>query len=207
MRRLLVLCTAVILSACASLAPVRDANDVNDRVAFSMDARFSVQYSDNNEDKNLTGKMQWEETQRATDIVFATPIGTSMANLHVTRNESVLKTADGGMYVEKTPEELLNRMLGYELPLSYLRQAIGSVNTPLPEGGVFLFSPSIRQITSPTFNTPLPPNSRLYEAWRIQVLDRFTNPNLAKKLLITRQVPTPITMTVFIDERSDAPNE
>mgnify|MGYP003601200545 FL=1 len=179
MRRLLILTSTLVMCACTSLAPVREANET---VNFNMDARFAVKYMEDDKDKSLTGKMQWEETRRATDIILATPIGTSMASLHVTRNEAVLKTANGDMFSEKTPEELLNRMLGYELPLSYLRQAVGSANTPLLE-------------------------SRNYDVWNIKVLSRFKNPNLAQKLLITRQKPTPVTMTLMIDERSDAPNE
>jgi outer membrane biogenesis lipoprotein LolB len=182
MHRLWMIGSTLILCACTSLAPVREANNPNDTVQFSMDARFAVQYIEDNSDKNLTGKMQWEESRRATDIVLATPIGTSIASLRVTRNEAVLKTANGDMFSEKTPEELLNRMLGYELPLSYLRQAVGSTHTPLPE-------------------------IRNYDVWNIKVLNRFNNANLAKKLLITRQKPTPVSMTLLIDERSDAPNE
>lgn len=182
MRRFILAVSILSLCACTSLTPTRDAGNLDDKVNFNMDTRFAVQYTQNASDKNLTGKMQWEETRRATDIVLATPIGTSMASLHVTRHEAVLKTASGDMFSEKTPEELLYRILGYELPLSYLRQAVGSVNLPLLE-------------------------NRNYDVWHIQVLSRFNNPNLAKKLLITRQKPTPISMTLMIDERSDAPNE
>ncbi|MGL4767396.1 MAG: lipoprotein insertase outer membrane protein LolB [Formosimonas sp.] len=181
MRRLLILASLAI-SACTSLAPVRDANNPNDAVQFNMDARFGVQYIEDGKDKNLTGKMQWEETRRATDIILANPIGTSLASLHITRTEAVLKTANGDMFSEKTPEELLYRMLGYELPLSHMRQAIGSAQSALPE-------------------------HRDYDVWHVQVLSRFSNPNLAKKLLITRQKPTPVSMTLMIDERNDAPNE
>jgi hypothetical protein len=49
-------CTSLMISACASVAPVRDANNVNDKVRFNMDGRFSVQYVEKNTDKNLTGK-------------------------------------------------------------------------------------------------------------------------------------------------------
>jgi outer membrane biogenesis lipoprotein LolB len=175
-------CTSLMISACASVAPVRDANNVNDKVRFNMDGRFSVQYVEKNTDKNLTGKMQWEETGRATDIILASPIGTAMASLHVTRNEAVLKTSSGEMYSEKTPEELLYRALGYELPFSNLRQMVGTANQPLAD-------------------------ALSIDGWDVKILQRFNNyNNLAKKLLISRQDPTPVTMTLFIDERSDAPD-
>jgi outer membrane biogenesis lipoprotein LolB len=178
MRKLLGCFLILTLSACASLKPVRNPDDVNDRVKFSMDARFSVNYVEDTKNKNLTGKMQWEESNRATDVVLSSPIGSAMASLHLTNNEAVLKTSSGEMYVEKTAEELLYRMLGYELPLSDLRKMIGSKDVPLPDGAKF-------------------------NEWSAQVDQRFENPNLAKKLTITRQKPTPLTMILFIDERSD----
>ena len=71
MRKLLGCFLILTLSACASLKPVRNPDDANDRVKFSMDARFSVNYVEDTKNKNLTGKMQWEESNRATDVVLA----------------------------------------------------------------------------------------------------------------------------------------
>ena len=101
-----------------------------------------------------------------------------MANLHITRNEAVLKTADGDMYVEKTPEELLARLLGYELPISLIKEALGRAGKPAPD-----------QIGN--------------NEWQLSVVSRFDN-GTPKKLIAERLKPSPLTMTVFIDERSDA---
>jgi outer membrane biogenesis lipoprotein LolB len=127
MRRLLILTSTLVMCACTSLAPVREANET---VNFNMDARFAVKYMEDDKDKSLTGKMQWEETRRATDIILATPIGTSMASLHVTRNEAVLKTANGDMFSEKTPEELLrHRLQKYVARCACTMRSIGWAHT------------------------------------------------------------------------------
>ncbi|TDR32037.1 outer membrane lipoprotein LolB [Hydromonas duriensis] len=174
---------ALFLTACASVAPVRDANNIDDKVQFSMDGRFAVQYIENGEDKSMTGKMLWEETRRATDITLSTPLGNAIAGLHITPNEARIKTSDGHLFVENTPEELMYRLLGYELPFSNLRSMVGSSQKSLAEHTVL----------------------EGIEGWDVKVTNRFPNPNLAKKLIITRIKPTPLTFTLFIDERSDAP--
>lgn len=182
MRFLCMFFLILTLNACVSMKPVRDVQNLDDHVVFSMNARMGVQYVENNQDKSLTGKIQWEDTGRATDVILASPLGTAIASLNVTQQNTTLKTSTGEVYIEKTPEALLYRLLGYELPLSNLRQMIGVSNKHLPELVV-------------------------YNDWEIKVVTRYANQNLAKKLLMTRQIPTKLTMTLFIDERSDAPNE
>jgi outer membrane lipoprotein LolB len=176
--RTIIAVVALSLTACASVRPVRDANNVNDQVTFSMDGRFGVTYIDNGEDKSTTGKIEWQETRRATDIILATPLGNAMASLHITPHEAVLKSANGDMLTEKTPEELLYRALGYELPISLIQQAIGRSGQPAPD--------------------------RIGDRdWDIAIASRFDN-GKPKKIIAERQRPSPLTMTVFIDERSDA---
>lgn len=173
--------TALTLAACASVAPKRDANNINDVVQFNMDARFAVNYIDQGEDKSMTGKMQWEDTRRATDITLSTPLGNAMAALHVTQNEARVKTSDGHLFVENTPEELTYRLLGYELPLSNVRQWIGTKGQPLPKAD--------------------------QGDWHVEYTKTFNDPSLAKRMVVTRLKPSPLTFTLMVDERSDAPNE
>lgn len=169
------------LAGCANLQPQRDANNIDDKVKFSMDARFSVQYADNGEDKSMTGKMQWEDTRRDTDIILSTPLGNAMASLHVTPHESTVKTADGHMFTEATPEDLTYRLLGYELPLSNVRTWLGSKGKPLPKAD--------------------------QGDWHVEYTKTFADPSLAKRMVITRSLPQPLTFTLMVDERSDAPGE
>jgi outer membrane biogenesis lipoprotein LolB len=175
LKKLTVAIAVTTLTACASIRPVQDANDP---VGFNMNGRFGIQYIEDGKDKSNTGKIEWQETRQATDITLATPLGNAMANLHITRNEAVLKTADGDMYVEKTPEELLARLLGYELPISLIKEALGRAGKPAPD-----------QIGN--------------NEWQLSVVSRFDN-GTPKKLIAERLKPSPLTMTVFIDERSDA---
>ena len=171
LKKLTVAIAVTTLTACASIRPVQDANDP---VGFNMNGRFGIQYIEDGKDKSNTGKIEWQETRQA----LATPLGNAMANLHITRNEAVLKTADGDMYVEKTPEELLARLLGYELPISLIKEALGRAGKPAPD-----------QIGN--------------NEWQLSVVSRFDN-GTPKKLIAERLKPSPLTMTVFIDERSDA---
>lgn len=175
------LAASFTLASCASVKPVRDANNTLDNVKFNMDARFAVNYFEGSTDKSLTGKMQWEDTGRATDVTLSSPLGNALASFHITPYEATLKTADRQMFVEKTPEELTYRLLGYELPLSKVHSWIGSKGRPLP----------------PTDQGE----------WQLEYTKTFTDPNLAKRIVVKRVKPSPLTFTMMIDERSDAPNE
>lgn len=172
---------SLALAGCANLQPQRDANNINDQVKFSMDARFAVQYAENGEDKSMTGKMQWEDTRRDTDIILSTPLGNALASLHVTPHETTVKTADGHMFTEATPEELTYRLLGYELPLSHVRSWLGTKGQPLPKSE--------------------------QGEWQVEYTKTFTDPSLAKRMVVTRTNPLPLTFTLMVDERSDAPGE
>lgn len=172
---------ALTLTACASVRPVREANNTLDTVKFNMDARFAVNYFEGSTDKSLTGKMQWEDTARATDVILSTPLGNALAAIHITPVEATLKTADHQMFSEKTPEELTYRLLGYELPLSKMRRWMGTKGQPLPTTD--------------------------QGEWQLEYTKTFTDPTLAKRIIIKRTKPTPLTVTMMIDERSDAPNE
>lgn len=168
-----------LLSACTSVRPQRDAHDANDQVGFEMNGRFGVKYIEDGKDKSSTGKIEWQETRKATDIILATPIGNAVASLHITPLETVLKTSDGQMYVEKTPEELLYRVMGYELPISMIKEILGRAGKPAPDA-----------LSDPY--------------WHLTVESRFAN-GLPKKILANRVKPSPLTMTVLIDQRSDVP--
>lgn len=172
---------SLALTGCANLQPKRDANNINDQVRFSMDARFAVQYAENGEDKSMTGKMLWEDTRRDTDIILSTPLGNALASLHITPHETTVKTADGHMFSEATPEDLTYRLLGYELPLSNVRSWLGTKGQPLPQSE--------------------------QGDWHVEYTKTFTDPALAKRMVVTRTKPLPLTFTLMVDERSDAPGE
>lgn len=182
MRLLWVSFLILTLNACVSIKPVRDTRNIDNEVTFSMDARLGVRYIENSRDKSFTGKMEWEEANHVTDVVLSSAIGTAVAHLRVTQQDATLTTSGGEVYIKRTPEELLHHLLGYELPFSNLRQMIGAADKVLPE-------------------------LMVYDDWEIKVLTRYADQNLAKKLLMTRQKPTKLTMTLFIDERSDVFND
>ncbi len=165
---------ALSFSGCANLQPAQRAEPMR----FNMDARMATDFGETQSEKNVSGDMRWEEYPSSTDITFSTPFGNTMALVQLTPTEATFKGADGSVVRADTPEELFYRLFGMDLPLANLHEWIGTANTPLAK---------VRDV----------------QGWHVVVTDTFENPNLAKRLEISRTAPEVMTLTVAILERSD----
>lgn len=170
----ILLMSVLSFSACTTLqAPVRQ-----EAITFSMDARMATEFAETQSERNVSGDMRWEERPSATDITLSTAFGNTMALIQLTPTQSTFKGADGSVVTEASPEELFYRLFGMDLPLANLHDWIGSAHTPLTK-------------------------IRNEKGWHVVVTDTFDNPNLARRLEISRTEPEFVRLTVAILERSD----
>lgn len=173
-RSLFALFTLYGLAACTTLKPI----ERTESITFDMDARMAVQFQETNSDKNSSGKLRWEEYPSSTDITLSTPFGNTIALVHITPTQATYKGSDGSVVIEDTPDELFYRLFGMDLPIANLRDWIGTPSHPLVK-------------------------ERNENGWRVLVTDTFTNPNLARRLEVSRTSPNALSLYVSIENRSD----
>ena len=176
-RVLLLSLSVVALTACNTLTPVQH----SEKAYFNMDGRMAVDLPRAPE-KNSSGKIRWDEYPSATDITLSTPFGNAVALVHLTPTEATYKGSDGSVVREASADELFYRLFGMDMPIANLRDWIGTPNRPLDK-------------------------VRDENGWHVVVTDTFKNPNLAKRIEVTRERPEPMTLTLSIDNRSDAASD
>ena len=162
------------LTACSTLKPV----ERTEKPYFNMDGRMAVDMPRAPE-KNSSGKIRWDEYPSATDITLSTPFGNAVALVHLTPTQATYKGSDGSVVTEASEDELFYRLFGMDMPIANLRDWIGTPNRPLAK-------------------------VRDENGWHVVVTDTFKNPNLAKRIEVSRERPEPMTLTLSIDHRSDA---
>lgn len=161
------------LTACSTLTPVQH----TEKAYFNMDGRMAVELPRSPE-KSSSGKIRWDEYPSVTDITLSTPFGNAVALVHLTPTEASYKGSDGSVVREASADELFYRLFGMDMPIANLRDWIGTPNRPLLK-------------------------VRDENGWHVVVTDTFANPNLAKRIEVTREQPEPMTLTLSIDNRSD----
>lgn len=132
-------------------------------------------------EKGSSGKIRWDEYPSATDITLSTPFGNAIALVHLTPTQATYKGSDGSVVTEGSADELFYRLFGMDMPIANLRNWIGTPNRPLVK-------------------------VRDENGWHVVVTDTFANPNLAKRIEVSRNQPEPMTLTLGIDNRSDLKN-
>ena len=166
--------SVLALTACSTLTPVQR----SEKIYFNMEGRMAVDMPRAPE-KNSSGKIRWDEYPSATDITLSTPFGNAVALVHLTPTQATYKGSDGSVVTEASEDELFYRLFGMDMPIANLRDWIGTPNQPLVK-------------------------VRDENGWHVVVTDTFKNPNLAKRIEVTRERPEPMTLTLSIDNRSDA---
>ena len=164
------------LTACSTLKPV----ERTEKPYFNMEGRMAVDMPRSPE-KGSSGKIRWDEYPSATDITLSTPFGNAIALVHLTPTQATYKGSDGSVVTEDSADELFYRLFGMDMPIANLRDWIGTPNRPLVK-------------------------VRDENGWHVVVTDTFSNPNLAKRIEVSRNQPEPMTLTLGIDNRSDLKN-
>lgn len=79
-----------------------------------------------------SANFNWVQRAQNFDISLYGPIGSSAVQLNGRPGKVVMTTGSGNQFTASTPEELLNKQLGWRLPVSYLNYWVRGL--PVPGG-------------------------------------------------------------------------
>jgi outer membrane lipoprotein LolB len=145
-RRLTLLALAAALSGCAtstanlSHAPVGEYRDTID-----LSGRLSVNYQKEGRPESLTGRFNWSQRPDRIDVTLASPLGQTIAAISVTPQAATLTQAERAPRVAKDIDTLSAQALGWQLPISGLRDWLQGYATDA-EGKRFVASPATNSV-------------------------------------------------------------
>jgi len=124
---------ASLLAACGTLLPSTESGlRRDDLAAFSLQGRFSLRQGE----QNYSGRLTWRHDGPDNELLLASPFGQGVAEISTSAQGAKLTTSNGETHVAADAESLIQRFLGYPLPLTKLvdwlrgRSGTGDVVTP-----------------------------------------------------------------------------
>lgn len=116
MRRAGTLALLLLLAGCAS-APVPPVAAVaHGRPAFELEGRIGVRDGEH----SFFGNLHWRAGEGRDELTLATPLGQGVARISRRGGATVLQWPDGRSETAADPEDLLEKALGFRLPLAGL---------------------------------------------------------------------------------------
>jgi outer membrane lipoprotein LolB len=141
-QRLTLLALAAALSGCAtSTANLSHATVGEYRDTIDLSGRLSVNYQKEGRPESLTGNFNWSQRPGRIDVSVASPLGQTIAAISVTPQAATLTQADRAPRVAKDIDTLSAQALGWQLPVSGLRDWLQGYATDA-EGKRFAASPA-----------------------------------------------------------------
>ncbi len=163
------------------LAEARDA-DLEKFANWSVEGRLGVQLPDD----GFTAAISWQQRGEAYNVAIIDPLGRQVAKLQGDFQHAILKLSDGRVFEASDPDELMQKNLGWSLPVKSLIYWVRGLPDPqkvawrreydghgrlkvLEQGGwTVKFS---RYIESQTSQAMFPALTRLsYEDFKIKLL-------------------------------------
>jgi outer membrane lipoprotein LolB len=147
-RRLTLLVLAAMLAGCAtstanlSHAPVGDYRETID-----LAGRLSVNYHKEGRPESITGSFNWSQRPGRIDVSLASPLGQTIAAISVTPESATLTQGDHPARVAKDIDTLTAQSLGWELPVSGLRDWLQGYATDA-DGKRFAASPANNSVNT-----------------------------------------------------------
>lgn len=142
-------CASALLSACATTAvPPSQANVAAYRETIDLSGRLSVNYDKDGKQDTLSGKFAWAQTPGAVEVTLASPLGQTIAKIHVTPHAATLIQGDRMPRVAADIDSLTAQALGWSLPVSGLRDWLQGYATAA-DGKRFAASPANNTVTTP----------------------------------------------------------
>ncbi len=129
-RRLVGVMALLWLAGCAS--PVPEQNQTG-RPEFLRYGRFALKAEDfNRNPEAVQGGFTWRDTGVRFSLDLTDPMGSVIARVMVERTGATLTRANGEEIYAKTPDALMQRVLGQTVPVDALRNWLRTMKTPLP---------------------------------------------------------------------------
>lgn len=111
LRLLYVLFAALLLAGCAT-DKARIDRLAEGAPAFALDGRIAVKY----DGRHSSGGFHWQHAADSDDIIMLAPLGITIAHVRQDAHGALLETS-GKQYVAQDGDELMQRALGWHLPL------------------------------------------------------------------------------------------
>jgi outer membrane lipoprotein LolB len=141
-QRLTFLALAAALSGCATSTANLSHSTVGEyRDTIDLSGRLSVNYQKEGRPESLTGNFNWSQRPGRIDVSVASPLGQTIAAISVTPQAATLTQADRAPRVAKDIDTLSAQALGWQLPVSGLRDWLQGYATDA-EGKRFAASPA-----------------------------------------------------------------
>lgn len=122
--RILVALAALLGAACAEVAFVQPASDVE----FELAARLAVRYRD----EGASGNLAWRHRTGGDEMLLTSPLGQGIARLVREGGEVRLSTPERGEFRATDAEALTEQVLGFRVPLAGLADWVRARAAPGP---------------------------------------------------------------------------
>ncbi len=111
---------AAVLTGCATVS-VDDTRVAAYRQDVDVSGRLSVRYQKDGKEESLSGKFTWSQHGSQIDVSLASPLGETIATIHVTPQAATLTQRDQQPRVAPDVNTLTAQSLGWSLPVAGLR--------------------------------------------------------------------------------------
>lgn len=93
---------------------------------YNIDGRFTIRTAS----KDYYGNFNWQHESANDVLAFMSPLGSTVAKIVVESDVATLTTEDNESYSGSDLDQMMNKQLGFSLPLQYLHYWIQGI--PLP---------------------------------------------------------------------------
>lgn len=153
--RVALLCAALLLGGCSSIAPQRAMTAVERQTSHRFDLEGRMSASDG--DRGANGQIEWRHDAVRDEVTLYTPLGQIAARLESSLHGAELLTGDGKVFHADSADALLPELLGIALPVARLAYWVQAA----PPNGA-----EIRDV-----DTDGRPTLVIDQGWRIEYLE------------------------------------
>ncbi len=109
------------VAGCATVAPPLPGGQRDYRDELTLAGRLSVRYVQDGKPQSVQGKFLWAQHRDTTDIEIYSPLGQTVARIAIAPGHARLEQSNGDVREAASADALIERSLGWPLPVSGLR--------------------------------------------------------------------------------------
>lgn len=195
-----VLCLALLLSGCASMAPSPPpqqgpALERHYSDAIDLGGRLSIRYVQNGQDQASHGSFTWNQQSGHIVVSLLSPLGQTLATIDIKPGIAVLTQSGKPPLSAADVDTLTEQALGWPLPISGLREWLQGFGRST-DGKPFVVQPA----TEPTRLVTRDGWNLSYGEWQDEAAN--TPQNHPKRLDLTRETQQagPVSIRIVIDK-------